>query len=96
VKKKKKKQTKDFFTYVSFLPTLAIFKKIKRKKNCLNISNPFSPYLCLLKHKWRLIRVSKITQKLIKPRKLKKPNREKKPIKQIKILKKLTGSVSVL
>jgi hypothetical protein len=36
------KKNKRFFTYVSFLPRLAIFKKIKRKTICLNIPNPFS------------------------------------------------------
>jgi hypothetical protein len=40
--KTKQKKNKRFFTYVSFLPRLAIFKKIKRKTICLNIPNPFS------------------------------------------------------
>jgi hypothetical protein len=40
--------------------------------------------------------VSKNIEKTIKPRKLKKPNGEKKPIKSIRILKKPTGSASIL
>ena len=47
-----------------------------------------------------LLGVRKKTEKLIKSKKLKKklkkPNREKKLIKLIRILKKPTGSVSVL
>jgi hypothetical protein len=44
----------------------------------------------------RFTGVNKKTEKLRKLRKLKKPNHEKKPIKSIKILKKPSGSVSVL